>query len=125
MRKRETNPDPPSPTDQGAGKVSRGLRRGKSSSPKLLMCAPEQWYLRDVLTLHDLEDAVRDLSPRDFAAFRAWFAEYDAVLWDRQLEEDVLSGHLDAMMDEALRESREGCCTDLMTRVDKSPDEET
>jgi hypothetical protein len=64
-------------------------------------------------TLHDLEEAVRALPPQDFAAFRSWFAEYDAALWDRQIEEDVQAGRLDEIMDEATREFREGRCRDL------------
>jgi hypothetical protein len=64
-------------------------------------------------TLQDLEKAVRLLSAQDLAAFRVWFAEYDAEVWDRQLEEDVDAGRLDKLADEALRDLREGACTDL------------
>lgn len=64
-------------------------------------------------TLHDLEEAVRALPPQDFAAFRTGFAEYDAALWDQQIEEDVQAGRLDELMDEAIREFREGRYTDL------------
>ena len=39
--------------------------------------------------------------------------EKDAEVWDRQLEEDVRAGRLDALAEEALRDLREGCCTDL------------
>ncbi len=60
-----------------------------------------------------LEDAVRRLSPDELAAFRTWFAEYDAALWDKQLEEDVASGKLDRLADEALSEFREGRTTEL------------
>jgi hypothetical protein len=63
-------------------------------------------------TLQEVEQAVRHLSPEDLAAFRAWFAEYDAEAWDRQLDEDVKAGRLDALADEALRELRQGRCTD-------------
>jgi hypothetical protein len=64
-------------------------------------------------TLEEVEQAVRHLSPEDLAVFRAWFAEYDAEAWDRQLKEDVEAGRLDALGDEALRELRQGRCTDL------------
>ena len=43
----------------------------------------------------------------------AWFAEFDAAAWDRQFERDVAEGRLDALADEALRNAREGRCTDL------------
>ena len=64
-------------------------------------------------TVHDIEDAVRRLPPHDLAAFRAWFAEFDAEAWDRQLEADVAAGRLDALAEEALRDLREGRCTEL------------
>ncbi len=64
-------------------------------------------------TIQEIEQAVRRLSPEDLAAFRAWFAEYDAAAWDRQLEQDVAAGRLDALAEEALRDLREGRCTDL------------
>ena len=53
------------------------------------------------------------LSGEQLAAFRAWFAEFDAELWDRELERDVAAGRLDALAEEALQALREGRCTDL------------
>lgn len=64
-------------------------------------------------TLQELETAVRHLSAEDLAAFRAWFAAYDAEVWDRQLEQDIRTGRLDALAEEALREHRAGRSTDL------------
>ncbi len=64
-------------------------------------------------TIRDIEDAVRTLSPEDLAAFRGWFAEFDADAWDRQLEEDVAAGQLDGLADEALDDLRKGGCTNL------------
>jgi hypothetical protein len=64
-------------------------------------------------TVQEIKDAVSDLSPDNLAAFRAWFAEFDAMLWDRQLEMDVASGRLDRLGDEALQDLREGRCTDF------------
>ncbi|HEV8718819.1 MAG TPA: hypothetical protein VGX03_39115 [Candidatus Binatia bacterium] len=45
-------------------------------------------------TLQEIEEAVRQLSAEELAAFRAWFAEFDAAVWDRQIEEDVVVGRL-------------------------------
>jgi hypothetical protein len=64
-------------------------------------------------TVQDIENAIRQLSPEDLAAFRAWFAEFDSAVWDRQLEEDVAAGRLDQLAEEALQEFRAGRCTDL------------
>jgi hypothetical protein len=62
-------------------------------------------------TIKEIEDAVLRLSSEEFAAFRAWFAELDAAAWDRQIEEDIAAGRLDALADEALNDLREGRCT--------------
>ena len=64
-------------------------------------------------TVQDIQHAVSQLSNDDLAAFRQWFAEFEAALWDRQLEADVASGRLDRLADEALRDLREGRSTDL------------
>jgi hypothetical protein len=48
-------------------------------------------------TVHEIENAVRRLPPDDLAAFRAWFAEFDAEVWNRQLDEDVAAGRLDTL----------------------------
>ncbi len=64
-------------------------------------------------TVQEIQDAVRQLGSEDLAAFRQWFAEFNAALWDQQLEADVASGRLDQFGEEALRDLREGRCTDL------------
>ena len=55
-------------------------------------------------TVHDVETAIRDFSPDELARFRAWLLAYDVEAWDRQLEEDVRQGRLDAQAEVALRE---------------------
>ena len=64
-------------------------------------------------TVQEIQEAVSHLPKEDFAAFRDWFAEFDAALWDRQLEGDVTAGRLDQLAEEALQDLREGRCTDL------------
>jgi hypothetical protein len=64
-------------------------------------------------TVQEIEQAVRKLAPSDLAAFRAWFAEYDAEAWDRQMEQDIAAGRLDRFAEEALRDLQEGRCKDL------------
>jgi hypothetical protein len=44
--------------------------------------------------LQEIERAVSQLSPEELAAFRVWFAEFDAEIWDLQFEEDVAAGRL-------------------------------
>ena len=61
----------------------------------------------------EIEVAVKKLSRDELSAFRDWFQEFDAEAWDKQFETDVRSGRLDALAEEALRDLREGRCTDL------------
>jgi len=63
--------------------------------------------------LKELELAVSQLSSEELAEFRTWFAEFDATEWDRQFEADVANGRLDALAEKALRNLRQGKCTDL------------
>jgi len=63
--------------------------------------------------LHEIEHAVSQLSPEELAAFRAWFAEFDAEVWDKKFQADVVAGKLDSLAEKALRDLHEGRCTDL------------
>jgi hypothetical protein len=60
-----------------------------------------------------LEKEVAGLLPAELAAFRRWFAEFDAAAWDGQIEDDVATGRLDALADAALADLRAGKCTEL------------
>lgn len=64
-------------------------------------------------SVQEIQDAVSQLGQEDLAAFRVWFAEFDAILWDRQFEADVAAGRLDQLAEETLNDLREGRCTDL------------
>ena len=55
-----------------------------------------------------LEREIASLSPDELAEFRRWYAEFDAAVWDRQLEADVEAGALDRLADEALADHRAG-----------------
>ncbi len=68
---------------------------------------------RRMSAVSEIEAAVSRLSSGDLSTFRAWFAEFDAEAWDRQFEADVSAGRLDALAEEALKDLREGRCTDL------------
>ena len=63
--------------------------------------------------VEEIECAIRELPPDDLASLRAWFAEFEAEAWDREFEEDVEAGRLDGLADEALKDLREGRCTEL------------
>jgi hypothetical protein len=57
-------------------------------------------------TVAQITVAVRRLPKRELAKFRKWFVEFDAAAWDREFEEDVAAGRLDALAREALLDDR-------------------
>lgn len=59
-------------------------------------------------TVDEISGAVKRLPKKELARFRKWFAEYDATLWDRQLESDAQAGNLNALIREAQRDYRAG-----------------
>lgn len=64
-------------------------------------------------TVQDIESAIRQLSEQELAAFREWFAEFEAEQWDRQIERDSAAGKLDRFIEEALHDERDGHCKEL------------
>jgi hypothetical protein len=63
--------------------------------------------------IHEIEQAIRELSPKDLARFRQWFEEFDAQNWDKQFETDAKAGKLDKIAEQALREYRADEAKDL------------
>jgi hypothetical protein len=66
-----------------------------------------------VTRIQKLETEIRELTRSELAAFRQWFQEYDATLWDRQIEEDALSGKLDRLAEKALADHKAGRTKEL------------
>jgi hypothetical protein len=64
-------------------------------------------------SVQEIEETIWHLTPSELEAFRAWFAEYDAELWDREMEADIAAGRLAHLAKEALRNLRGGRCTQL------------
>jgi hypothetical protein len=58
--------------------------------------------------LEEIEQRIRSLPPEELAKFRAWFIEFDHLLWDRQIEADSKTGKLDKLAAEALAEYKAG-----------------
>ena len=58
--------------------------------------------------LEKLENEIKKLAADELAAFRDWFLKYDSAKWDREIENDVTEGRLDAMAKEAVKEYKAG-----------------
>ena len=59
-------------------------------------------------TVKEIEQAVTQLSKDQLAEFRAWYEQFDADVWDRQIEEDIAAGKLDALADAAIADHKVG-----------------
>jgi hypothetical protein len=64
-------------------------------------------------TIQEIEAAISQLSEGDRAKLRDWLANLDQDEWDKQIADDEAAGRLNALADEALKDLREGRCTEL------------
>jgi len=63
--------------------------------------------------LEEIEQRIRKLSPAELAEFRAWFTEFDHLLWDQQIEADSKAGKLDKLAAEALADYKAGKASEV------------
>lgn len=63
--------------------------------------------------VEQLEERIAKLAPRELAEFRAWFVEFDARVWDEQIEADAKAGKLDDLIAEALADYKAGKAREL------------
>ena len=95
-----------------AQEASRSSLRFRDHQPGIALKS-EVVYAQEMSSVHETETLVSKLSRRELLAFRDWFSEFDAAMWDNQFQEDVAAGHLEALADEAICGLREGRCRDL------------
>jgi hypothetical protein len=65
------------------------------------------------MSVEELEKAIIKLSSHERARLLRLLAEMDDAEWDRQFEEDVKAGKLDALADEAIAEHEKGLTREL------------
>ena len=63
--------------------------------------------------IQKLEGEIKELTRSELAAFRQWFQEFDAAQWDRQIEEDALTGKFDRLAQKALADHKAGRTKEL------------
>ncbi len=63
--------------------------------------------------IEQLEKRIENLTPQQLAKFRAWFLEFDARVWDEQIEADAEAGKLDGLIAEALADYKAGKAREL------------
>lgn len=64
-------------------------------------------------TLEQIEAAILTLPSDEFEKLRRWFLDLDYQRWDRQLEQDVADGKLEALAEEAIAEFEAGDCREI------------
>ena len=60
-----------------------------------------------------LKQAVQGLSDNELKLFRDWFLEYEAAIWDAEIEVDILDGKLDTLAEKALKEYNDNKYSEL------------
>ncbi|HTE19396.1 MAG TPA: hypothetical protein VK689_13560 [Armatimonadota bacterium] len=65
------------------------------------------------MSINEIEAAITQLPAREVAELMSWLAEYHACLWDKQLEADLETGRLDAVLAEVDQEYQSGLAQPL------------
>ena len=66
-----------------------------------------------MISVKEIESAIGKLEKHELAAFRAWYEEFDARVWDKQFEEDVSSEKLDKLAKQAIADFKAGKCKEI------------
>jgi hypothetical protein len=62
------------------------------------------------MDVKEIESAIAQLPPAELAELAKWFVEFQARVWDKQLEQDVKAGRLDALINQAEQDFEQGQC---------------
>lgn len=60
------------------------------------------------MSVEELEKAVAELPPDKLAKFEAWFEEFVAGAWDKQIERDAKNGKLDQLFEGPMDDLKAG-----------------
>ena len=61
-----------------------------------------------MMSIKDIEAAITKLSAKELADLASWFADYQASVWDEQIEKDLETGRLDHFLSEVENEYKAG-----------------
>ena len=65
------------------------------------------------MSIAEIESAITQLPAKDYAELMAWLQKHHERVWDRQIEDDLAAGRLDALMAEANDEYQQGLARPL------------
>ncbi|MEO0489013.1 MAG: hypothetical protein AAF215_07425 [Cyanobacteria bacterium P01_A01_bin.123] len=63
--------------------------------------------------LEQIESAILSLPINEFEKLRSWFLDLDYERWDKQIEQDIDEGKLEAFAQEAIAEFEAGQCQEI------------
>ena len=68
------------------------------------------WALQipGIMSVKEIEATIAGLPAEELAELMTWLEEYHARTWDKQIEDDLETGRLDALLDEVDREYESG-----------------
>ena len=60
------------------------------------------------ITVNEIEKEIAQLPQNQLRQFRVWYEKFDSDSWDEQIENDALSGKLDALSEAAIADHQSG-----------------
>lgn len=60
------------------------------------------------MSVQEIETAITQLKSEEFWKLSDWIIEYRNQQWDKQIEEDAKAGRLDALINRAKEQNRQG-----------------
>jgi len=69
--------------------------------------------MTDMTQVEAIENAIKRLSAPELEQLWDWLVQYDADLWDKQIQSDAESGKLDKFAKEALNDYKAGKAKEL------------
>jgi hypothetical protein len=65
------------------------------------------------MDVKEIESAIANLPPSEIAELAKWFEDFQAQVWDQQIERDLKAGHLDSLLKEAAQDFEDNRCEPL------------
>jgi len=60
------------------------------------------------MTVMEIESAIKKLPPNEVSKLSKWLEEFEARIWDKQIERDLQNGKLQDLIEEAEKDFAEG-----------------
>jgi len=65
------------------------------------------------MDVKEIESAIANLPLAKIAELAKWFEEFQAQVWDQQIERDLKAGRLDSLLEEAKEDLDSNRCREL------------